>query len=106
LQSLDEATTHPTEEELSDLFGELRADALGTLMGGVPKLTNERVKSPLLKAAERLAQANAAEVLKALGSADPAVQLEMVRLAGRLKLPGAPGGVGAARERGETGRKL
>src|SRR3989454_6913388 len=30
LQSLDEATSHPTEEELSDLFDELGADALGT----------------------------------------------------------------------------
>ena len=106
LQSLDEATSHPTEEELSDLFGELRADALGTLMGWLPKLTNERVKSLVQNAAERLAQANAAEVLKALASTDPAVQLEMVRLAGRLKLPGAPDGMGPLLERGERQLKL
>ena len=106
LQSLDEATSHPTEEELSELFGELRADALGTLMGWLPKLSNERVKSLVQTAAERLAQANAAEVLKALGSGDPAVQLEMVRLAGRLKLPGAPEGMGSLLERGERELKL
>src|SRR5439155_879815 len=33
IQSLDEATVHPTEEELSELFQELRAEALPTLMG-------------------------------------------------------------------------
>ena len=106
LQSLDEATSHPTEEELSELFGELRADALGTLMGWLPKLNNERVKSLVQASAERLAQAYSAEVLKALASADPNVQLEMVRLAGRLKLPGAPDGMGPLLERGERELKL
>src|SRR5207253_1099780 len=32
LQALDEAAIHPTEGELSDLFQELRPDALSTLM--------------------------------------------------------------------------
>src|SRR2546430_12697498 len=41
----------------------------------------------------RLAQPNPAEVLKALASEDSAAQLEMVKLAGRLKLPGAPDGM-------------
>jgi hypothetical protein len=106
LQSLDEATSHPTEEELSELFGELRSDALGTLMGWLPKLHNERVRNLVQNSAERLAQAHAAEVLKALASADPTVQVEMVRLAGRLKLPGAPDGMGPLLERGERDLKL
>ena len=106
LQSLDEATSHPTEEELSDLFTELRAEALGTLMAWMPKLSNERVRNLVQNAAERLAQVHAAEVLKALASTDPAVQLEMVRLAGRLKLPGAPDGMGPLLERGERDLKL
>ena len=79
LQSLDEATVHPTEEELSELFEELRAEALATLMAWLPKLTNERVKELVQRAAERLAQAHAAEVLKALASDDSTVQIEMVR---------------------------
>src|SRR6266550_2552104 len=106
LQSLDEATSHPTEDELSELFGELRAEALGTLMGWLPKLSNERVKYLVQTSAERLALAHAAEVLKALASDDASVQLEMVRLAGRLKLPGAPEGMGPLLERGERELKL
>ena len=106
VQSLDEASVHPTEEELSELFQELRPEALATLMGWVPKLTNERVKELVHKAAERLALANAAEVLKALASEDGAAQLEMVRLAGRLKLPGAPEGMGPLLQKGDRTLKL
>jgi len=106
LQSLDEATSHPTEDELAELFSELGAAALATLMAWLPKLTNERVKALVQNSAERLAQAHASEVLKALASTDSAVQLEMVRLAGRLKLPGAPDGMGPLLERGERELKL
>ncbi len=106
LQSLDEATSHPTEEDLTELFSELRAEALGPLMGWLPKLHNDRVRALVQSSAERLAQAHAAEVLKALGSGDPAVQLEMVRLAGRLKLPGAPDGMGSLLDQGERELKL
>jgi hypothetical protein len=106
LQSLDEATGHPSEDELSELFTELRAEALATLMGWLPRLSNERVRDLVKTSAERLATANAAEVLNALGSEDPAVQMEMVRLAGRLKLPGAPDGMGRLLEAGDRELKL
>src|SRR2546423_15427273 len=105
LQSLDEAAVHPSEEEWSELFQELRSDALVTLMGWLPKLTNARVKELVHKSAERLAQAHAGEVLKALASEDSASQLEMGRLAARLKLPGAPEGMGKLLETGDRGLK-
>ena len=106
LQSLDEATSHPTEEDLSELFSELRADALTPLMGWLPRLHNERVRALVQSSAERLAQAHAGEVLKALASSDAVVQIEMVRVAGRLKLTGAPEGMGPLLEHGERDLKL
>ena len=106
LQSLDEAAVHPTEEELGGLFQELATEALPTLMGWVGKLHNERVKDLVQSAAARLAQANPGEVLKALASDDPGAQLEMVRLAGRLKLPGAPDGMAPLLESEDRGLKL
>ncbi|HWZ28118.1 MAG TPA: hypothetical protein VNX15_06145 [Gemmatimonadales bacterium] len=106
LQSLDEATVHPTEDDLSELFQELRPEALVTLMGWVPRLSNERVKGLVVSAAERLAQANTAEVLKALAAEDGDTQLEMVKLAGRLKLAGAPDGMGRLLEIGDRPLKL
>ncbi len=106
LQSLDEAAVHPTEEELAELFQELGAEALPTLMGWIPKLHNERVKELVHAAAAKLAQAHAGEVLKALASDDGAAQLEMVRLAGRLKLPGAADGMEPLLASGDRTLKL
>src|SRR5207247_10792530 len=106
LQSLDEAAVHPSEDELIERFQELCSDALVTLRGWLPKLTNARVKELVHKSAERLAQAHAGEVLKALASEDSASQLEMVRLAARLKLPGAPEGMGKLLETGDRELKV
>ncbi len=106
LQSLDEAAVHPSEEELSETFRELRPEALPTLMAWIPRLTNERVRDLIGTAATRLAQEHPGEVLKALASPDPAAQLEMVRLAGRLKLPGAPEGMGPLLQSEDRALKL
>ena len=106
LQSLDEAAVHPSEEDLGELFTELQAEALGTLAGWLPRLSSDRVRKLVRAAAERLAQANPAEVLKALGGDDAAVQLEIVRLAGRLRLLGATEAVGKLLETGTRAVKL
>jgi hypothetical protein len=106
LQSLDEASVHPTEEELGNLFKELRPEALITLASWVPRLSNERVKTLVKRSAERLATQNAAEVLKALASSDAGTALEMVRLAGRLRLNGAPEGMGRLLAEGNHETKL
>ena len=106
LQALDEATLHPTEEDLSELFQELRPAALPTLMAWIGKLHDAYVKDLVQRAAAQLAQANAAEVLKALASQDSAAQLEMVKLAGRLKLPGAPEGMEPLLASEDRGLKL
>jgi hypothetical protein len=63
LQSLDEATVHPTEDELGELFRELRPAALNTVLAWLPRLTNERVRSLLYGAARRLAQAYPRELV-------------------------------------------
>src|SRR5436305_13239782 len=75
-------------------------------MGWIAKLHNERGKDLVQAAAARLAQANAGEVLKALGSEDSGAQLEMVKLAGRLKLPGAPDGMEPLLASGDRTLKL
>jgi hypothetical protein len=106
LQSLDEATVHPTEEELGGLFKELEPSALVTLAGWVERLTNEQVKALVKRSAERLAEQNPAEVLQALASPDAATVLEIVRLAGRLRLAAAPEGMERLLERGDHVLKL
>jgi hypothetical protein len=87
LQSLDEALVHPTEEELGDLFRELRPGALETVLAWLPKLTNERVRGLLDHAGQRLAQAYPEHFVRALGGKDEAVLLQAIRIAGQLKIP-------------------
>ena len=106
LQALDEATVHPSEDELGELFRELKPEAIITLAGWVARLANDQVKTLVKRSAERLANQNPAEVLKALASPDTATALEMVRLAGRLRLAAAPDGMGRLLESGDREMKL
>lgn len=87
LQSLDEASVHPTEDELGELFRELRPQALETVLAWMPKLTNQRVHELLASAAQRLAQAYPAEVTRVLSTRDEATLLQAVKLVALLKLP-------------------
>src|SRR5213079_3059301 len=47
LQALDESAVHPTEEDLSELFQELRPEALSTLMVWIAKLHEDRKSTRL-----------------------------------------------------------
>ncbi|HWP37653.1 MAG TPA: HEAT repeat domain-containing protein [Gemmatimonadales bacterium] len=95
LQSLDEASVHPTEEDLGELFRELRPAALGTVLHWLPKLSNQRVRELLYGAGQRLAQAYPGEVSKALETKDERVLLEIVKMVTRLKLPPVAPALGA-----------
>lgn len=86
LQSLDEAQAQPPAEELAELFGELRGEALPTMFAWLPRLTNASVREVLGVAVRRLATAHVDRVVEAIGGADPAVVSEAVALTGKLKL--------------------
>lgn len=87
LQALDEALVHPTEDELGELFRELKPQALETVLAWLPKLTNQRVRGLLDHAAQRLAQAHPESLVRALKNDDATVLLETIRLSGQLKIP-------------------
>lgn len=106
LQSLDEASVHPTEDELGELFRELRPQALETVLAWMPKLTNQRVRELLSSAAQRLAQAYPAEVSRVLGTRDEAILLHAVKLVALLKLPPVAPALGALFETATTSVKV
>lgn len=93
LQSLDEAAVHPSVEELSEVFGELRGEALPTLFEWVPKLTNARVRDLVEAAVHRLAQANPTTVVGAMETGRIAVAIAAARTAGRLRMQNAVPGL-------------
>jgi HEAT repeat protein len=86
LQSLDEAAAHPSAQELGELFGELRPEALPTLLAWLPRVSNQRVRMVVEEALQRLAAAHVPDLVGAIVGADAVVALEAVKLAGRLKM--------------------
>jgi hypothetical protein len=106
LQSLDEASVHPTEEELGELFRELRPQALETVLAWMPKLTNQRVVELLSSAAQRLAVAYPVELNRVLGTRDEPTVLQAVKLVAQLKLPPAAPALGALFDGGATSVKV
>jgi hypothetical protein len=89
LQSLDEAQSHPSPEELGELFGELRGEALPTLFRWMPRISNARVRDVLDGAVRRLATVNVDRVIEALNANEPGTVSEVVVLTGTLKLGAA-----------------
>ena len=101
LQSLDEALVTPTEEDLSELFGELRPKALQSVLEWLPQLSNESIREPLERAALRLASAHPDQVVQTLEGAEESVLLTTVRLVSRLKLSPFVPALGALLDRDE-----
>ena len=89
LQGLDESADLPPQSELIELFEQLRAAALETVLATLPRLQNARVRPLVEQAANRLASANTFELSKLILSKNPDVAKEAVRRAGAMKTPAA-----------------
>lgn len=93
LQSVSEAQTPPTEEDLGELFRELRPAALETVLVWLPKLpAASAVHTLLASAADRLAETSPQEVLRLLRLPASEALPAVISLCGRLKSqPAVPG---------------
>ena len=85
LQALDERADLPPEADLESVFAELRPSALGVALLWLSKLQSSRVRTTLESAADRLASANTAELVRLIGAAEREVSLEAVRRAGAMR---------------------
>jgi len=94
LQAVSEAETPPSEEDLGELFRELRPSALETVLVWVPRVANPTVRRLLEGAAERLAETSPPEVLRLLRLPDSEALPAVIALTGRLKLQAAVPGLG------------
>ncbi|HEY0971761.1 MAG TPA: HEAT repeat domain-containing protein [Gemmatimonadales bacterium] len=89
VDALDAAASPPDESELADLFGELRPVALGPLLRSIERVQSARVRGALRMAADQLALANTAELVRLVSSDDPSIATEAVARAGELRLAAA-----------------
>ena len=89
LQALDEAPELPPEDQLADLFAQLRPAALETIFQWLGASSNNRLRPALGAAADRLAGENTSELVRLVQSPDRAVSDEAIRRAGSLKAQAA-----------------
>ncbi len=94
LQSVTEAHTPPSEDDLGELFRELRPAGLETVMVWLPKVP---LASPVAKllasSADRLAETSPQEVLRLLRLPESESLPSVILLCGRLKLQAAVPGL-------------
>jgi hypothetical protein len=102
LQSIDEATELPPSAELLELFEQLRAPALVTVLEWLSRLQNVRLRPLLEQAAARLAAQNTGELVRLVGSQNQSVALEAIKRAGALRSPAAVAPIGKVLTDGET----
>ncbi len=89
LQAIDERLDAVGQQELNDLFEQLRVQALGTIFQWLGRLQNPRVRQQLEVAASRLASANTNELIRLIGAPEKEISLEAVRRSGAMKAPAA-----------------
>ncbi len=99
LQSLDEASQLPDQEDLNELFDQLRVSALATVFSWLTKAQTPRLRVLLENAAARLAMANTAELVRLIGSSDRDVAREAIRRAGAVTRDGRGRRAGEADDR-------
>lgn len=106
LQALDERSDLPPQAELNELFEQLRVTAMGTILGSLGRIGTPNVRALLESAADRLAAANTAELVRLLGSSERDVALEAVRRAGALKAAAAVPALARLLQHGDAGQRL
>ena len=89
LQSLDEAAQLPDQEDLNELFDQLKVSALATVFSWLTKAQTPRLRVLLENTAARLAMANTAELVTLIGSSDKDIAREAIRRAGAVRATAA-----------------
>jgi len=89
LQSLDEASQLPDQDDLNELFDQLRVAAIATVFSWLTKAQTPRLRVLLESAAARLAMANTAELVRLIGASDRDVAREAIRRAGAVRATAA-----------------
>lgn len=97
LQSVTEAQTPPSAEDLGELFRELRPAALETALVWLPRVpTSSPIQELLSSSAARLAETSPQEVLRLLRLPQSEALPAVINLCGRLKVQAAVPGLADA----------
>jgi hypothetical protein len=106
LQALEDTPLRPPQNELNELFLQLKSVALETVLGWIARTSNNELRLLLENAASRLAASHTAELVRLIASGDDLVSMEAMRRAGALKTPAAVAALGQMIATGEPEMRL
>lgn len=89
LQTLDESSDIPAQDDMNALFGELQGSALETIFDWIGRVQNPQLRLLLEVAAARLTSANTSELVRLITDGQGMSSLEAMRRAGALKAAAA-----------------
>ncbi len=89
LETLEQTALRPPQNDLLDLFSELRPAALATVLGRIGRSRNAELRALLESAGSRMAASHTAELVRLIASEDDVVAFEAIRRAGSMKAAAA-----------------
>jgi hypothetical protein len=89
LETLEQTALRPPQNDLLDLFSQLRPTALATVLGWIGRSRNAELRALLESAGSRMAASHTAELVRLIGSEDDVVAFEAIRRAGSMKTAAA-----------------
>ena len=106
LEALEETQLRPPQTDLHELFGQLRPNALATLLSWLGRSRNSELRLLLESAGSKLAASHTSELVRLIGSSDDVVAFEAIRRAGALKSNAAVSALAGTIEHGGPEMRL
>jgi HEAT repeat protein len=106
LETLEETTLRPPQNDLHELLGQLKPAALETILGWLSRSHNTELRALLESAASKLASSHTSELIRLISSDDELVAFEAIRRAGAMKASAAVSSLAAIIEHGSPEMRL
>jgi len=87
LVTLEDTPLRPPQDDLHQLFAQLRPSALVSVLSHISKTHNPELRALMEGAITRIIAGNTAELVKLIGSDDEAIATEAIRRAGAVRSP-------------------
>lgn len=106
LHALEETPLRPPQHDLHELLGQLRPEALETVLSWIGKSRNPELRALLESAGSQLAAEHSAELVRLISSDDPVVAFEAIRRAGAMRASAAVSALAGILSRGDPEMRL
>ena len=106
LEALEETPLRPPQNDLHELFGQLKPSALETVLSWLGRSRNNELRALLESAASKLAASHSSELVRLISSEDEIVVFEAIRRAGAMKTSAAVSSLAGIIENGTPEMRL